>query len=507
MKRILIFFASIFCICAVVSAADKDAAPKPLVVHEWGTFTWLQDEKGSAIGGINTDDEPVPEFVHRLCPNLLLQVDRPDPYAELRQGLPSDHPDVTMRMETPVIYFYPPEGWKPQPVDVHVTFKGGWITEFYPCAEAKAPGLDAQHPDRVYPEDWDPGKSPASTIGYMTYMTEGELAWKGLTLNTPGTGPKTEAKVWLAPRAVDSARVKTGRGETEQFLFYRGVAHAGAGLNISRNKTGDSLEIRMWRAMVASNGGADADAFRVPAAWLVDVRPDGTCAFRSLGEMRYAKQPMGQYDPSVTTPATFDAKQYSGENMAKLRGKMYDALVKAGLFPDEAEALLNTWEVSYFKSPGLRFFYLLPRAETDERLPLQISVPANVTRVVVGRIELVTPEQRTLLAKIAAGPAPDMSAARAAMEKKGSEFFAHPENTANWNDAITGKKPFSALGVEIPELYADYLKLGRFRNALVLNEQMLRPTPALNDFISKNKLEAYKVADSEPPNQSNATNP
>jgi hypothetical protein len=31
----------------------------PLVVHEWVTFTSLQDEQGNAIGGINTDDEPV----------------------------------------------------------------------------------------------------------------------------------------------------------------------------------------------------------------------------------------------------------------------------------------------------------------------------------------------------------------------------------------------------------------------------------------------------------------
>lgn len=506
MKSAIFLFASIFCICAV-RGADLGTAPKPLVVHEWGTFTWLEAENGEFLGGINTDDEPVPEFVHRLCPHLLLQVDPPNPQALMMQGLPSDHPDVTMRMETPVIYFYPPKGWKPQPVDVHVEFNGGWMTEFYPAAVANAPGLDAQNPSRIYPEDWDPAKEGTSNVGYLTYMTRGKLSWNGLALNAPGTGPKTDSKVWLAPRGVKSAMITNDMGETEKFLFYRGVAHADAGLNITRDKTGDSLEIRMWRAMVATNGGAEADAFRVPAAWLVDVRPDGACAFRSLGELRYVKQPAGHYDPSVTTPATFKAKQYSGENMAKLRGAMHDSLVEAGLFADEAEALLNTWQVSYFKSPGLRFFYLLPRAETDERLPLQISVPSDLTRVVVGRIELVTPEQRALLAKIAAGPAPDMGEARAEMERMGSDFFAHPENAANWKDVITGKKPYSALGLAIPEVYADYLELGRFRNALVLNEQMLRPTAALNDFISKNKLEAYKVAESEQSNQQNATNP
>src|SRR5204863_2540425 len=39
--------------------------PEPLIVHEWGTFTSLQNEASQAIGGINTDDEPVPRFVHR----------------------------------------------------------------------------------------------------------------------------------------------------------------------------------------------------------------------------------------------------------------------------------------------------------------------------------------------------------------------------------------------------------------------------------------------------------
>src|SRR6266700_8436110 len=33
------------------------AAPPPLVIHEWGTFTNLQDESGKSVGGINSDDE------------------------------------------------------------------------------------------------------------------------------------------------------------------------------------------------------------------------------------------------------------------------------------------------------------------------------------------------------------------------------------------------------------------------------------------------------------------
>jgi hypothetical protein len=43
------------------------ARGQPLLVHEWGTFTSLQDETGRTLAGINTDDEPVPSFCHDLA--------------------------------------------------------------------------------------------------------------------------------------------------------------------------------------------------------------------------------------------------------------------------------------------------------------------------------------------------------------------------------------------------------------------------------------------------------
>ncbi|HEX8912496.1 MAG TPA: hypothetical protein VF796_09055, partial [Humisphaera sp.] len=52
------------------SAAHAADAPPPdrrgdrLIVHEWGTFTSLLDERGRQVPGINTDDEPLPSFVH-----------------------------------------------------------------------------------------------------------------------------------------------------------------------------------------------------------------------------------------------------------------------------------------------------------------------------------------------------------------------------------------------------------------------------------------------------------
>src|SRR5688572_2350117 len=106
---------------ATIASDDK------LVVHEWGTFTALQNERGEQLGGINIDDEPVPKFVHNLNPYVLQSS-----YAlrgVFSKGAPQRHPYVNVRLETPVIYFYPPKSQRgPMQVDVDVLFRGGWLT-------------------------------------------------------------------------------------------------------------------------------------------------------------------------------------------------------------------------------------------------------------------------------------------------------------------------------------------------------------------------------------------
>src|SRR5437868_1690974 len=148
--------------------------PEPLIVHEWGTFTSLQDENGQAIGGINTDDEPVPRFVHQLRHHLLIKPTHLPP--SFFQGAPHCHPDVTLRLETPVVYFYPVKG-RPHPltVDVHVGFRGGWLSEFYPDAKVDAPGLD----------------SGRFVFGHLTGEHVGSLTWKHLTIGGDRRGPET----------------------------------------------------------------------------------------------------------------------------------------------------------------------------------------------------------------------------------------------------------------------------------------------------------------------------
>jgi hypothetical protein len=45
-------------------------------------------------------------------------------------------------------------------------------------------------------------------------------------------------------------------------------------------------------------------------------------------------------------------------------------------------------------------FFVVPKAWTDRVIPMTISQPCELTRVMIGRIELVTPKQRELLARM-----------------------------------------------------------------------------------------------------------
>ncbi|MGH7176564.1 MAG: hypothetical protein ACREJC_04205, partial [Tepidisphaeraceae bacterium] len=114
---------SILSAAFLISGGSIARSADELVVHEWGTFTSLQDESGRAIGGINNDVEPLPNFVHDLL--------KADP--RFSKGVPPLHPDVTMRLETPVIYFHPPpDATTSTSLDVQVEFRAGLLTPFYP---------------------------------------------------------------------------------------------------------------------------------------------------------------------------------------------------------------------------------------------------------------------------------------------------------------------------------------------------------------------------------------
>jgi hypothetical protein len=56
--------------------------------------------------------------------------------------------------------------------------------------------------------------------------------------------------------------------------------------------------------------------------------------------------------------------------------------------------MVDTWRTSYFTSDGVRLLFVMPQSWTDRFIPMRISpAPAEVVRVMVGRIELLTPER------------------------------------------------------------------------------------------------------------------
>ncbi|MBI3857084.1 MAG: hypothetical protein HY293_15465, partial [Planctomycetes bacterium] len=87
-----------------------------------------------------------------------------------------------------------------------------------------------------------------------------------------------------------------------------------------------------------------------------------------------------------------------------------------------------TWRDSWFEE-GLRVFYLVPRQATDEILPLTIEPkPDQVVRVLVGRAEIITPEQESRMTDLVRrlGSASESTRAAAQAELKKLGRFAEP---------------------------------------------------------------------------------
>jgi hypothetical protein len=481
--------------------------PERLVIHEWGTFTCLQDEMGEAVPGVNTDDEPVPQFVHRITD----LVPRPSELAPVYyKGVPRSHRQVRMRLETPVVYFHPPANQRqPLHASLQVDFRGGWLTEYYPKAKISATGLQEAN----------------FRFAGLTPQTRGTLDWHDLTIGGDYPLPETDAQVWLAPRAVDAATIKAPGGEAEKYLFYRGVGNLASPITVTRTAGNDGLIVR---EDVPPPLGLRAP-LAIRALWLVHVRQDGQVAYRSLGSVqltgdsghellrtplafadeRPAKsdRPVNK-DPANKDPANKDpvnkdkdfdpdadrgeivVGRYSGGNLARLRSEMREVLIADGLFQDEAEAMLRTWELAYFKSAGLRLFYLLPQQWTEAVLPMKCSLVADVSRTMVGRIELVTPQQRALIKKIGAADIAQIN-----------WFFQQRQERPQLNEQLAnlweGKVRFQDLKIDVPREYQAYLDLGRFRNALILEEFTRRPNSGLRRFVDAYHL-AYYTADEGP---------
>ena len=141
----------------------------PVIVHEWGTFTSVAGDDGTAVQWVPRQaPSELPCFVERL-------------QLQIKGYLPG-----TVRMETPVLYFY---AQAPTSVDVGVRFRQGLLTEWYPKAQATPTSLD----------------TPASLGAYRRPEFEGSLSCVPIALAFANANP--------APLVLTSARqMEPGNG-------------------------------------------------------------------------------------------------------------------------------------------------------------------------------------------------------------------------------------------------------------------------------------------------------
>ena len=244
----------------------------------------------------------------------------------------------TVRMETPVLYFYP---LQPLTVSVHVDFPNGRVTEWYPQAS------------RVQPS--------TSRTGW--------IEWKDVQVGNTGEllPESAPASHYYAARATDAWALKSGQ-ENEKLLFYRGIADLGVDLKpVVRS---DGVSIR--------NDGAES----VPEAILFE---------NHAGKIGY------HMVRRVSEPVDIKFSDLAG-TLDSLRGELEDELTEMGLYRKEARAMVETWRDSWFEE-GLRVFYLLPRSKADALLPISIQpAPEQLARVFVGRVELLSPPTKQEIA-------------------------------------------------------------------------------------------------------------
>jgi hypothetical protein len=327
LQRISIFVPSL--LLALVFAGN--AQQPDLVAHEWGTFTSIAGNSGTPVQwfpwAVPSD---LPQFVEHFQPG------------NFKPNLSG-----TIRMETPVLYFYSSQA---QRVSVHVRFSKGLITEWYPRATHVTPTNQVQR------------------ISLKEREADGSITWDSVAIRPGDATPLLKEDTpssYYAARATASAplQVATRKGpQDEKFLFYRGVSSADGPISASVRR-GGSVEIE-------NRSGEPI------AELLIFDRHGDAVGFRSL--------------TNVDQSTTLSPPEPEG-SVAEVSELILGALMDQGLYPDEARAMLETWKDSWFEE-GTRLLYIVPRSFVDGILPLTIApAPTQTTRVFVGRMELVSP--------------------------------------------------------------------------------------------------------------------
>jgi hypothetical protein len=316
---------------SLLHASPKQLSESDLTVHEWGTFTSVAGPDGHSIGWLPlTGSTDLPSFVEHFRE------------VAFKGGLRG-----TVRMETPVLYFYSP---RETTVSVNVSFAKGIITEWYPHADSVNPHLTQRD------------------FSLFNIKSSGSIAWHSVHVEPQGSidfPTDNSGNHYFTARNTSAASLSTetpSGPQREKFLFYRGVSAFSAPINAT--VAADST-IRLQNQM----------SDEIPTAILFERR-GALLGFRVFGPLR--------------DQAAYALPELSA-SLDSLSTELEGILISQGLFADEAHAMLETWKNSWFEE-GSRPIYIVPHRFVDSVLPLRIApAPTAAARVFVGRLELVTP--------------------------------------------------------------------------------------------------------------------
>jgi hypothetical protein len=381
-----------FTICLLAALASQGrVSASSLTAHEWGTYTSCAGSDGRPQPGMQHGEEPLPSFVHSRSDTYtkemfmasqlrlkakakgnarttrhLLGIDPPAPLTkdtpfgchyctvldyEPIAGTPTE---VTQKLETPVVYFYTKE---PVHVSLNVSFPQGIVTQVYPDTTANLPPI---------------GQVEKTAEGLASW--EVDVAPEGTVLPVPEV-PADD--IWVPSRQVDANFVTNTAGENERHVFYRGLGRFDVPVRVTSTNT----------TLSVVNEGAEP----LSAAFLFDSDGVNGGTVQALGSVAAGGSvaaPLRPHQKDLSDAATFLSMN---EYLSTAKQVLLASLVEAGLYPKEAQAMVDTWTKSYFLSSGVRVLYVVPREWTDELLPLTMHpTPEHLERVLVGRVEVLT---------------------------------------------------------------------------------------------------------------------
>ena len=364
------------------------------VVHEWGTYLSVQGSDGVTLGGMVDSEEALPLWV--------------------RERDLGGHSRASFfgKMETPVTYFYTD---RPRQVQMRVEMPGGLLTHWFPDVHAFAPPLpEPPKADeaKAAPQTSPPAAGSSLDWGKFQVLPDHRFLPRA-QLPPEGTLPRAcwvgSDSTWRFARATDSALVRTTVGNRElfeKFLFYRGLGTFN--LPLEARPAGDDEHLHL----LLHNHGAEP-LQGLFAVWV----QSGIVRLAALDDLP------GGSTRDVDVASAFTAAVPVEDGVAHLKQAMAESLSKAGLYPKEAQAMVDTWEKSYFRNDGLRILSILPRPAVDAAIPIDIKpAPQQLVRVMVGRVEVLTPDAERRLEKTVADLGSEDEKERAAAEAELAKF-------------------------------------------------------------------------------------